>query len=71
VVTPGAKPIMFFTIMALVNRGDEVIYPNPGSRSTSRWSTSSVRAGADPAARGERVRFDLRCSSAGSPIARS
>src|SRR6267143_4676128 len=30
VVTPGAKPIMFFVIMALVNRGDEVIYPNPG-----------------------------------------
>jgi aspartate/methionine/tyrosine aminotransferase len=30
VVTPGAKPIMFFTIMALVERGDEVIYPNPG-----------------------------------------
>lgn len=30
VVTPGAKPIMFFTILALVNRGDEVICPNPG-----------------------------------------
>jgi aspartate/methionine/tyrosine aminotransferase len=30
VVTPGAKPIMFFTILALVNRGDEVVYPNPG-----------------------------------------
>ena len=30
VITPGAKPIMFFTILALVNRGDEVIYPNPG-----------------------------------------
>src|SRR5215470_4811563 len=30
VVTPGAKPIMFFAIMALVNRGDEVVYPNPG-----------------------------------------
>jgi aspartate/methionine/tyrosine aminotransferase len=30
VVTPGAKPIMFFTIMALVGEGDEVIYPNPG-----------------------------------------
>jgi aspartate aminotransferase len=30
VVTPGAKPIMFFTIMALVGPGDEVIYPNPG-----------------------------------------
>lgn len=30
VVTPGGKPIMFFTIMATVNPGDEVIYPNPG-----------------------------------------
>jgi aspartate/methionine/tyrosine aminotransferase len=30
VVTPGAKPIMFFTVLALVAPGDEVIYPNPG-----------------------------------------
>jgi aspartate/methionine/tyrosine aminotransferase len=30
VVTPGAKPIMFFTILVLVDEGDEVIYPNPG-----------------------------------------
>ena len=30
VVTPGAKPILFFSILALVNAGDEVIYPNPG-----------------------------------------
>ncbi len=30
VVTPGAKPIMFFTIMALAQRGTEVIYPDPG-----------------------------------------
>ncbi|MBK7254627.1 MAG: pyridoxal phosphate-dependent aminotransferase [Ignavibacteria bacterium] len=30
VMTPGAKPIMFFAILALVNEGDEVIYPNPG-----------------------------------------
>jgi len=30
VVTPGGKPIMFFTILACVNPGDEVIYPNPG-----------------------------------------
>jgi len=30
VVTPGGKPIMFFTILALVNAGDEVIHPNPG-----------------------------------------
>lgn len=30
VVTPGAKPIVFFTILALIEKGDEVIYPNPG-----------------------------------------
>jgi aspartate/methionine/tyrosine aminotransferase len=30
VVTPGAKPIMSFTILATVNPGDEVMYPNPG-----------------------------------------
>ena len=30
VVVPGGKPIMFFTMMALVEPGDEVIYPNPG-----------------------------------------
>lgn len=30
VITPGGKPIMFFVIMALVDEGDEVIYPNPG-----------------------------------------
>src|SRR6202161_3132243 len=30
VVTPGAKPIMFFTIMALAGPGDEVLYPDPG-----------------------------------------
>jgi aspartate/methionine/tyrosine aminotransferase len=30
VVTPGAKPIIFFTILALVDQEDEVLYPNPG-----------------------------------------
>ena len=30
VVTPGAKPIMFFSMLALVNPGEEVLYPNPG-----------------------------------------
>jgi aspartate aminotransferase len=30
VVTPGAKPILFFSILALVDEGDEVVYPNPG-----------------------------------------
>jgi aspartate aminotransferase len=29
IVTPGAKPIMFFTIMALCGPGDEVLYPDP------------------------------------------
>jgi len=30
VITPGGKPIMFFSILALVDEGDEVLYPNPG-----------------------------------------
>jgi len=30
IVTPGAKPIMFFTILALAEPGDEVLYPDPG-----------------------------------------
>ena len=29
VVTPGGKPIMFFAILALVEKGDEVLLPNP------------------------------------------
>jgi aspartate/methionine/tyrosine aminotransferase len=30
VVTPGAKPIIFFSILAYVNPGEEVLYVNPG-----------------------------------------
>jgi aspartate aminotransferase len=30
VVVPGGKPIIFFTLLALADVGDEVIYPNPG-----------------------------------------
>ncbi|MCL4534585.1 MAG: pyridoxal phosphate-dependent aminotransferase [Bacteroidetes bacterium] len=30
VVMPGAKPVIFFGMMAVANPGDEVIYPNPG-----------------------------------------
>src|SRR5437868_8562664 len=30
VVVPGGKPIIFFSILSLVEEGDEVIYPNPG-----------------------------------------
>jgi aspartate aminotransferase len=30
VVTPGGKPVMFFLILALLEAGDEAIYPDPG-----------------------------------------
>jgi aspartate/methionine/tyrosine aminotransferase len=30
VVVPGGKPIMFYVMLALIDEGDEVIYPNPG-----------------------------------------
>ena len=30
IITPGAKPIMFFTLLALAEPGAEVIYPDPG-----------------------------------------
>jgi len=30
VVVPGGKPIIFFSLLALADVGDEVIYPNPG-----------------------------------------
>lgn len=29
-VVPGGKPIMFFTMLALLEPGDEVLYPDPG-----------------------------------------
>jgi len=30
VVVPGGKPVMFYTMLSLINPGDEVLYPNPG-----------------------------------------
>ncbi len=30
VVTPGGKPILFYTMLTLLQEGDEAIYPNPG-----------------------------------------
>jgi aspartate aminotransferase len=30
IVMPGAKPVMFYTMLALIEEGDEVIYPDPG-----------------------------------------
>ncbi len=45
VVTPGAKPIMFFTILALCNEGDEVLYPDPGF---PMYESITAFAGATP-----------------------
>jgi aspartate aminotransferase len=45
VITPGAKPIMFFTIMALCEEGDEVLYPDPGF---PMYASIAAFAGATP-----------------------
>ena len=45
VVTPGAKPIMFFTILALCGPGDEVLYPDPGF---PMYASITAFAGATP-----------------------
>jgi aspartate/methionine/tyrosine aminotransferase len=45
VVTPGAKPIMFFTILALCEEGDEVLYPDPGF---PMYASIAAFAGARP-----------------------
>ncbi len=58
IVTPGAKPIMFFVMLALLEEGDEVLYPDPGF---SIYSSVANFVGARPvplALREERD-FDL------------
>jgi aspartate/methionine/tyrosine aminotransferase len=45
IVTPGAKPIMFFTILALCGPGDEVLYPNPAF---PMYESITAFAGATP-----------------------
>jgi aspartate aminotransferase len=45
IITPGAKPIMFYTIMALAGPGDEVIYPDPGF---PMYESITAFAGATP-----------------------
>src|SRR5919197_3348064 len=47
VITPGAKPIMFFTIMVLCHEGDEVLYPDPGF---PMYESITSFAGATPVA---------------------
>jgi aspartate aminotransferase len=45
IVTPGAKPIMFFAILALCEEGDEVLYPDPGF---PMYASIAAFAGAKP-----------------------
>jgi len=45
IVTPGAKPIMFYAIMALCGEGDEVLYPDP---SFPMYESITSFAGATP-----------------------
>src|ERR687891_2742112 len=45
VVVPGAKPILFFTILALCDEGDEVVYPDPGF---PMYESIAAFAGAKP-----------------------
>lgn len=44
-ITPGAKPIMFFAILALCEEGDEVLYPDPGF---PMYASITAFAGAKP-----------------------
>jgi len=60
VVTPGAKPIMFFTIMALAEPGDEVLYPDPGFPIyESMINYVGARAVPMPLIEDKRFRFDV------------
>jgi aspartate/methionine/tyrosine aminotransferase len=45
VVTPGAKPIMFYAMLALCDEGDEVLYPDPGF---PMYESIAAFAGATP-----------------------
>jgi len=45
VITPGAKPIMFYAIMSLCEEGNEVIYPDPGF---PMYESITSFAGANP-----------------------
>ncbi len=59
IVTPGAKPIMFFTILALCESGDEILYPEPGfPMYESIASFSGARAIPVPLRESNRFRID-------------
>ena len=57
VVTPGAKPIMFFAILALCAEGDEVVYPDPGF---PMYESITAFAGATPVPVPLREKNDFR-----------
>ncbi len=59
IVTPGAKPIMLYTIQSLVGEGDEVIYPDPGfPMYRSLIAHSGARAVPLPIREAKDFRFD-------------
>ena len=66
IVTPGAKPIMFFTILALANQGDEVLYPDPGF---PMYSSITSFAGAVPVPVTRLAINSVSCTSAFSQYA--
>jgi aspartate aminotransferase len=57
IVTPGAKPIMFFTILALCEEGDEVVLPDPGF---PMYESITAFAGARPVPLPLRERNEFR-----------
>jgi len=58
-VTPGAKPIIFFTILACIDEDEEVIYPDPGFP-TYESVISFIGAKAVPLPLKEEVDFRFR-----------
>ncbi|MDB5077064.1 MAG: aminotransferase class [Chloroflexi bacterium] len=61
VVTPGAKPILFFVMLALVDEGDEVLCPDPGFpiyESMIRYAGGTVVPVALPESLGFRLDID-------------
>jgi aspartate aminotransferase len=60
IVTPGAKPLLFYAIDALCGPGDEVIYPDPGfPMYRSLIAHSGARPVALPLREGRHFRFDV------------
>jgi aspartate aminotransferase len=61
IITPGGKPVMFYTILALCQPGDEVIYPDPGF---PMYASIANFAGATPVPLPLRAANDFRVDPA-------